>query len=84
MKIGRLSITASRWPWQIRRSSGLFSCPKTEKVGAKYGWMPTGGMGRFGGGWKWSLGINVGGSTVILDLLFGSIRFSIKPKETNI
>lgn len=30
--------------------------------------------GRFGGGWKYSLGFKYGGRTIIFDLLFGSIR----------
>ncbi len=32
-------------------------------------------MGRFGGGWNWSLGFQAGGSTVILNLLTFSVRF---------
>jgi hypothetical protein len=31
-------------------------------------------LGRFGGGWNWKCGIMIGGKTVILDILFGSIR----------
>lgn len=67
MKLGRLEITASRWPWQ------------------GYGWFPhksgrgpfaplNAGGARFGGGWKYKFGVAVGGSTIILDLVFGSIR----------
>jgi len=32
-------------------------------------------MGRFGGCWNWELGVQVGGSTVILNLLVFSLRF---------
>lgn len=68
MKIGKVSITASRFPWQ------------------GYGWFPhKNGKGptamlnqsgaRFGGGWNYKLGISVGGSgTILIDLLFGTIR----------
>jgi hypothetical protein len=31
-------------------------------------------MGRFGGGWQWSLGIQVGSNTTIINLLVISIR----------
>ena len=37
--------------------------------------------GRFGGGWNWIVGIEVGGSTVILNLLILSIRFSVRAKQ---
>ncbi|MFY1847920.1 hypothetical protein [Achromobacter dolens] len=68
MRIGKIEIIAQRWPWQ------------------GYGWFPhkaskpkhtaplNPGGARFGGGWNYKLGIMVGGSTIIIDLLFGSIR----------
>lgn len=31
-------------------------------------------MGRFGGGWNWKLGVQVGGRTVIISLLVCDIR----------
>ena len=31
--------------------------------------------GRFGGGWNWKIGVDVGGSTVIINLFVCSIRF---------
>ena len=37
-------------------------------------------LGRFGGGWKYCLGFKYGGRTIILDLLFGSIRISWEKK----
>lgn len=37
-------------------------------------------MGRFGGGWKYSLGFKYGGRTIIFDLLFGSIRIDFSRK----
>lgn len=66
MKIGRYTIKADRWPWQGYgwRKGGGKSAPLN------------GGNARFGGGWHWKLGISIGGSTIIIDLLFGSIRIS--------
>lgn len=62
-----LKIKFQRWPGQKQ----VFSHEK-------YGWThkSCGLMGRFGGGWRWKLGLLVGGKTVILDLIFGSIRIS--------
>lgn len=38
--------------------------------------------GRFGGGWNWKLGFQLGGKTLILNFLIFSISFSwIKKKE---
>lgn len=31
-------------------------------------------MGRFGGGWQWSLGFEAGGNTIIFNLLVCSVR----------
>ena len=73
--LGRVSIRADRWPWQVRRSVALMSGPD-EKKGEKYGWKPTKGTGRFGGGWNWALGFEASSSTIILNLLFGTVRIS--------
>ena len=32
-------------------------------------------MGRFGGGWQWALGVRVGRSTVLVELLVATLRF---------
>lgn len=43
-------------------------------------------MGRFGGGWQWNLGIQIGtisrqhGFSGIVNLLTRSVRFSYRPK----
>lgn len=69
MKVWKYEITASRFPWQ------------------GYGWFPhkngkgptapiNPGGARFGGGWNWKLGISTGGTTILLDLLFGTVRIS--------
>lgn len=73
MKIGKITIKASRWPWQ------------------GYGWFPhKNGKGptailnssgaRFGAGWTYKLGISIGDSSVMIDLLFGIITISKERK----
>jgi len=37
--------------------------------------------GRFGGGWNWKLGIQIGSTTIILSLLVFSLTFHIKKSE---
>ena len=37
------------------------------------------GWGRFGGGWKWKLGIIKGGTTTIVEWVWGSFRFESNP-----
>lgn len=64
LSFGRLEISFSRWPGQ------------TGPWGCKLGWFNGGPLGRFGGGWKYKLGVCVGGSGVLFDLLFGSIYIS--------
>jgi hypothetical protein len=44
-------------------------------------WNGPGGMGRFGGGWNFKLGVIIGGSDLIFELIFFYIRISKeKPK----
>lgn len=71
MKIGRLKVTASRCPWH--RLDPHWSHP--DDTPERYGWGKIGGMGRFGGGWNYKFGLDIGGSTVILNWGFGSFRF---------
>ena len=37
-------------------------------------------MGRFGGGWQWNVGVQVGGRTVILNLLVAELIISIRER----
>jgi len=68
MKIGRIEIKASRWPWQ---GAGWFPHRQPWHPGRA----PLNSCGaRFGGGWKYKFGISIGGSTILIDLLFGSLR----------
>lgn len=46
----------------------------------RWPWQDTGKMhaanhwARFGGGWKYKLGVDVGGSSIIINLIWGMIR----------
>jgi len=75
MKIGRLNIESSRWPWQP--IGGRYDQPNR----TNYGWKPLGGMGRFGGGWNFKLGIAIGENSMVLDLIFGMIRINWSKKN---
>ncbi len=37
-------------------------------------------MGRFGGGWNWNVGFQIGGTTLIVNMLVCSLRISLKDK----
>lgn len=74
MRLGRLEIKASRWPWQ---GYGWFSTKNNPKAYLN----PSGA--RFGGGWRWCLGVRIGGDTVMMELLFGMLRFAWLPKKVN-
>lgn len=70
-------IKASRWPWQpgynwhgMTNSTAPLNQPLPGEKAAP----------RFGGGWKYELGINIGGSTVNLNLLFGVVSIS-RPRK---
>lgn len=67
MKLGPFEIVASRWPWQPGYDwRGMKNCSAPlNRDGA-----------RFGGGWRYKVGFQWGGSTLIIDLLFGSIRIN--------
>lgn len=39
-------------------------------------------MGRFGGGWNWKLGVQIGGSTIIISLLVAELIISRKRNDT--
>lgn len=69
MKLGRYIIKASRWPWQ---GWGWF--PHKNGKGQKALLNASGS--RFGAGWNYRLGISIGGSTVMIDLLFGTVSIT--------
>ncbi|SET76008.1 hypothetical protein [Paracoccus homiensis] len=76
MKIGRFQVTAkaSRFPWQagynwhgMTGSGAPLNQPRRGDKAAP----------RFGGGWKYKVGLAFSGQTLMLDLLFGivTVRF---------
>ncbi len=72
IRIGRISIAAQRWPWQAGynwRGMSSLRAPLN----------PAGA--RFGGGWRYKVGIDIGGRTIILNLLLGMLRFTINDKR---
>lgn len=72
-KIGRMTITASRWPNQ---GYGWF--PHKNGKGPK---APLNSQGsRFGAGWNYKLGIDIGGTTVLLNLVFGMVMIRLEPR----
>ena len=48
----------------------------------KFSWRDSEGMGRFGGGWNWSIGFRLSKSTILFSLLFCELTFTLsKPKK---
>ena len=60
MKLGRLEVKASRWPWMPLEPHWSYG----SNAPARYGWGSVPGMGRFGGGWQYKLGVTIGGRTM--------------------
>lgn len=78
----KIRIKASRWPWMRRTKPALLEFDARE--GDKYGWFKNSTLGRFGGGFQWSLGIQISGVSIHIDLLFGRIVVSwYQPKKKN-
>ena len=73
MKLGRIEIEASRWPWQgygwFPHKNGKGPTALLNSSGA-----------RFGAGWKYKLGVSLSGRTLMLDLLFGIVCIRVKEK----
>lgn len=65
-KLGKYDVRFSRFPNQ---GYGWF--PHKNGQGGKALLNPQGS--RFGGGWNWKLGLSVGNTTVMLDVLFGIV-----------
>lgn len=74
IRIGRLKLRASRWPWQ---GYGWF--PHKNGRGPKA--MLNASGARFGAGWRYKLGIDVGGSSVLLNLIFGMVMISLEDRK---
>jgi len=74
------TVRFSGWPWQ--RTTSFWASELDRTVGEKWGWNPfvVKGMGRFGGGWGFKIGI-VASKTMqdfVIDLVIGSIRVTKK------
>lgn len=74
IKLGRLSIETSRWP-----SQGYGWFPHKNGKRPKAMLNPQGS--RFGGGWNYRLGIDIGGSSVLLNLIFGMVAIRLERKQ---
>jgi hypothetical protein len=70
----KVNVKAERWPWQ-KREPHWSHC---DMQGDKWGWKPIPGMGRFGGGWNYNLGFQIGSKTVILNLIFGQVTIRLR------
>jgi hypothetical protein len=77
-----MKVKFSGWPWQRVNPHWASNSDKT--AGQKWGWNPfrVKGMGRFGGGWAFKLGITVSSSLrdFVIDLGIGSIRVTRNKK----
>lgn len=70
-----MRIYLSRFPWQMKAEHW----ERGVKTVETYGWR-SGYLGRFGGGWRWKFGIAIGGNTILLDVLIGSVRIDFSRK----
>lgn len=78
MIIGKIKVSACGWPWQHTGTHWANRADKTAHQ--KWGWNPfkVKGMGRFGGGWAFKLGITASSNLKdwVIDLGIGSIRIN--------
>ena len=74
------------WPW-VEKNGGLWG-PRAERerrwqaLGRRWtlSMRPADGpTGRFGAGWQWKVGVQVGKATVIVNLLVASLRVDPLP-----
>jgi hypothetical protein len=77
-----MKVIFSGFPWQYVSSHWSNELDKT--MGQKWGWNPFSvkGMGRFGGGWAFKLGIVLSSDLkdIILYLGIGTIRIKLRKK----
>jgi hypothetical protein len=75
--MSKLRITLRGWPWQRVDAHWASHIDKT--AGERYGWNPfkVKGMGRFGGGWAFKLGVDVSLRDWVFYLGIGSIRVTL-------
>ncbi len=70
-----IKISISRWPWQ---GYGWF-LHKTNTSPSAAMLNPSGA--RFGGGWRYKFGIDIAGSTVVLNLIYGIVQVKFGAKK---
>ena len=63
-------------PWYISKTIDIKRLRLIFKWNSRYNW-----MGRFGGGWDWKVGFGLGGSSLLINLLFCFISISIREKR---
>lgn len=70
-----IRIKASRFPWQKIEHHW------SHNPNDKWGWGKVSRFARFGGGWDYKLGIDIGSNTIIINLIIGNIRISKESKS---
>lgn len=76
IKLGRLKVIFSRWPNQ-----GYGWAPHKNGKGKALLNAPLNVSGsRFGAGWNYKLGIDIGTRSVLLNLLFGMVIISLEER----
>ena len=82
-RLGDLSPIEKAWVWIMRenRTRKRIEIRKQTQIGRlkmTFHWRSKKNpMGRFGGGWNWELGFQVGSRTTIVNLLVCSLRFDV-------
>lgn len=67
----------SRAPWQVKTFTAILDVGG-KPVGEKWGWSnkDLGGMGRFGGGWRWKLGLEMGTISLNIYLIWAMLQLT--------
>lgn len=84
LEYGRVRLVALKRVTHLQKAKEIKHTTKFGKLKIRFEWRSKDNFwGRFGGGWNWKLGIQVGGHTVILSLVTFSLSFSWigKPKK---
>lgn len=85
--MNELSPKEQFWLWIMRRNEAekrqeIIKHWKFARLKVKFEWRSKKNLwGRFGGGWNWKIGVQIGGSSLILDILTFSLRFSLEKSE---
>lgn len=64
-----MKIDFMRWPWQRGYDwRGMTGCTAPLNAGGA----------RFGGGWRYKLGVDIGSRSILINLIFGIVRITRK------